>query len=91
MAMQVPSVQPTVAFAPSRWEHMLGLCGGAIQPPSQLHEAAELHIQHQMPFLYCLCSGFLLKGLALIRQGGMGHKSQANSCGMMLCFFSFSL
>ena len=62
-----------------------------LQPLLQSYEAAELHTQDQKPFLYSVCSVFLLKGLAMIRQGGMGHKSQSNSYGVMPCFSSFSL
>ena len=90
-ARQVPSLRPAAADAPSQWERVLALCGRTVYSPRSRCTRQQSCTFRTKSHFYSVCSVLPLKGLAVIRQGGMGHKSQSNSYGMMLCFSSFSL
>lgn len=75
------------------WPFLLGTSFSStwqdyLQPMLQGCEAAELHTRDQRPFLCIVCC-FSPKRQDEI--GEMGHKSQSNSCGTMLCFPPLSL
>lgn len=90
VAVQVPSVHPAVVSVPS-WCQKCWF-GQAGLPTSPCCSCTRTQNCTQCPFLSSLCSVLLLSGLAMIRQGGMGHKSQSNSYGMMLVFlFLFAI